>query len=74
MTRSRGITSTRIGAGVRLWLRLVVAVAVVVAVSFRQVIRWQADLDPDADPLLTIEVQEGRWRSLTQVNRFVQAK
>ena len=34
----------------RLWLRLVA----VVAVSFRQVIHWQADLDPGTDPLLAI--------------------
>ena len=33
-------------AGARLWSRLVVVVAVIVAVSLPQVIRWQAYLDP----------------------------
>jgi len=32
-------------AGARLWSRLVAIVAVIVAVSFRQVIRWQAEFD-----------------------------
>lgn len=41
-------------AGARLWWRLVAVVAVIVAVSLRQVIRWQAELDPGTDPLLTI--------------------
>jgi hypothetical protein len=41
-------------AGPRLWSRLVAVVAVIVAIGFRQVIRWQADLDPGADLLLTI--------------------
>jgi hypothetical protein len=33
-------------AEARLWSRLVAVVAVIIAVSFRQVIRWQADLGP----------------------------
>jgi len=37
-------------AEARLWSRLVAVVAVIVAVSFRQVIRWQADLGPQGRP------------------------
>ena len=33
-------------AEARLWSRLVAVVAVIVAVSFLQIIRWQADLGP----------------------------
>jgi hypothetical protein len=37
------MTSARMVAGARLWSRLVAVVAVMVAVSFRQVVCWQAD-------------------------------
>jgi len=46
-------------AGARLWSRLVA----VVAVSFRRVIRWQADLDPAGPGRRSGQWPLGRWRS-----------